>query len=547
MAQRLQRSSLELEHAVDARRERRAEAELAVALEPPYGVGGQGAGGGVVGAVDGAPVPPLLVLQRVGPVEEAQHLHRAREGYRVLHAVLHQVQRLPREDFTVGRGDVVLGVEHVGERYVLVPAVGAGGVLAPQGVDGDGRERYGGQLDVHHTRLHIVALARRGREVEVGAQLGRVADARRGGAVEVVVAVRGVLVVVAALQVHVGREAAVGVGLGVLVVLPGELEVGILVVGVVVAVDALLGDAVAGVERALVLVALVVVGLGLGGPREVGVDVAQQREVPVVAQGEVVAALLEVVAAVVLPSVGGDEHARGAALGDGEEGEGQRHRRRHILYREPCRAGHNLVAGDELALGEVDGEVGVGVVAGGVAAAAEVHHRVVHLLHPLPVQEPLALLGDDAIDDAFFGDVVESQRVGVVVGAVLAEEGAPHGVAGRVGGAVGMQGVGLEVHLHAVGLQQHAVVVNAAIAVEVGAAALEVHRHRVLRLVFHHLVHAVFRHRHQRVDIHLAPSPRAQRQQQGKHYELQRFQPLFTTLFPPFDFSSYLCIFDLQR
>ena len=150
--------------------------------------------------------------------------------------------------------------------------------------------------------------------------------------------------------------------------------------------------------------------------------------------------------------------------------------------------------------------MGVRVVASGVAAAAEVHHRVIELLHLLAVQVAFALLRDNALDDTLLRVVVVGYRVGVVLVLVLLEEGATHHLAGGVGGAVGMEGLLAEVNLHTVSLEDHLAVVYLALAVEEGAPRLEVHRHRVARLVLHQLVDGVGRDAHQRVYIGLSYS-----------------------------------------
>ena len=114
-------------------------------------------------------------------------------------AILHPVECGGFEEVGVLGGEVVLGVQHIGEGDVLVPAVGAGGCASAQGVDRDGTERDRGELDVHHAGLGVERFTGRGREVEVGADFGAVVDGGGGGGVEVVVAVGGVFVVVAAL------------------------------------------------------------------------------------------------------------------------------------------------------------------------------------------------------------------------------------------------------------------------------------------------------------------------------------------------------------
>ena len=166
-------------------------------------------------------------------------------------------------------------------------------------------------------------------------------------------------VVVAALEVDVGRKTAVGVGFGVLVVFPGYFEVAEFAEGVAVAGDALLGDAVADVEVAFVFVSQVVVAAGFGSPAEVGVDLADEGEVEVVVDGEVVAAVLKVIAAVVHPAVAGHKDTRGAVVGHGEEGEGEHQGGGYVLDGDVSGTGENLVASDELGMGEVDGEMGV--------------------------------------------------------------------------------------------------------------------------------------------------------------------------------------------
>ena len=84
---------------------------------------------------------------------------------------------------------------------------------------------------------------------------------------------------------------------------PSYLEVAVLVVGIAVAPNAGLGDTVANVKIALVFVAAIVVRLGLCRPAEVGIDLAGEGQVKEIVEGEVVAAILEVVATSRHPTV----------------------------------------------------------------------------------------------------------------------------------------------------------------------------------------------------------------------------------------------------
>ena len=98
-----------------------------------------------------------------------------------------------------------------------------------------------------------------------------------------------------------------------------------------------------------------------------------------------------------------------------EEGERQGQRSGHILDADIGRTGENLVVGNKLRLGEVDGKMRMGVVAGGVLTAAEVHHRIVDFLNLVAVQVAIALLRYDTVNDAFSAVVVVGQSVGVVL------------------------------------------------------------------------------------------------------------------------------------
>ena len=505
VADGLQEGYLEVELAVDARRQGGGVVEVAVGGKVADGVDGHVVGDAVVVLLDGRPVPALVVGDGVGPVEVFQHFDGAGDGYGVLDAVLHLVACGCGEEGGVAGGDVVLRAEGVRHGDVLIPFVRPYHVLASEGVEADAVDRQGGQLQVDETRLHVVRFAGGQGQVERFAQLRGERDTRRGGRGEVVAAVGGVAVVVAALQVDVGRETAVGVGFGVLVVLPRYLEVAVFVVGVGVALQTLLGDAVAHIDVALVAVAPVVVGFGLGGPAEVGVDVAQQQQVYLVVERQVVAAVFEVVAATVHPAVGGDDDARRPLVRDGEEGEGDGDGGGHVGQRQVGGTGEQLVARDDFRFGEVDGEVRVTVVAGGVESAAEEHDGVVHLLDAAAVQIALALLGDDARDDAFLVVVVEDDGVGQIFRLTLDKEGLAADAAVAVGRAGGGEPCRLEVHLHRVGFQRHVLIFDRPLAVEVGAAHQDVQLDGVFGLVVHHILQRVGRDGHgggHGVDMH---------------------------------------------
>ena len=276
-----------------------------------------------------------------------------------------------------------------------------------------------------------------------------------------------------------------GVGLGILLVFPFDFEVAELLESGAVARDAFFGDAVADVEVALVFVAHVVVAFGLGCPTEVGVDFADEREVDIVVDGKVVAAVFEVVSPVVHPAVTGHEDAGGAVVRHGEKSEGENERRGDVLDGDVGRAGEYFVAGDEFGAGEVDGKVGVVVVAGGVLPAVEIHDRVADFLHARAVEESVALLGDDTGDEAFVGVVVEDDGVGHVFIVTLLEEGASGGFAAGVGHGLCIERLLVEVHPDFVGLEFHSVIFYNTFVVQLGLAFVDVDGNGVGGLVVH--------------------------------------------------------------
>ena len=331
--------------------------------------------------------------------------------------------------------------------------------------------------------MGVVGFAEGCSEIEGSAYLSIIGNAGGGGAVEVVVAVGSVFVVVAALEVDVGRKTAVGVGFGVLVVFPGYFEVTEFAEGVAVAGDAFFGDAVSNVEVAFVFVAFVVVAAGFGCPAEVGIDFADEGEVDVVVECEVVATVFKIVAAVVHPSVAGHEDAGGSVVGHGEEGEGEDEWSWNVLDGDVGGAGEDFVAGDEFGVCKVDGEVGMGVVAGGVLATVEVHDGVADFLDARAVKESVALLGDDTGDDAFAGVVVEGDGVGHVFVVALFEEGTADYFAVGVGNGLCIEYLAVEVDVNGFGFEFHAIIFDDTLRVELGFAFVDVDGYGVGGLV----------------------------------------------------------------
>ena len=124
--------------------------------------------------------------------------------------------------------------------------------------------------------------------------------------------------------------------------------------------------------------------------------------------------------------------------------------------------------------GEVDGGMGVGVVAGGVLAAVEIHDGVVDTLDARAVEETVALLGDDAGDEAFVGIVVEDDGVRHVFVLALFEEGPAVDLASGVGDGTGAEYLLVEVDTYIVGFEFHAVIFDGAFGEELCLAFVDV-------------------------------------------------------------------------
>ena len=178
-------------------------------------------------------------------------------------------------------------------------------------------------------------------------------------------------------------------------------------------------------------------------------------------------------------------------MGKGEEGERHRYRCGHVFDGEIGGAGHYLVVHDKLRLGEVDGVVRVGVVAGGILSFAEVHHRVVDFLDFLSVQEAIALLGDDAVDDALLGVEVEGDGVGAVFGVALFEIGFAGAAAAAVVHSGGVYDVGVEIDAHGIGFEFHILVMHHTLFVDESATVVEIESHRIFGFVLDDVLHGV--------------------------------------------------------
>ena len=251
---------------------------------------------------------------------------------------------------------------------------------------------------------------------------------------------------------------------------------------VFVAVD---GGEVGEEDVAAIGVAAGVVALGREAPRAAGVDFAEEFEVEAVGEGEIVAALAQVEAAGGLVAVGGHDEAGGVFLVDGEETVGDGDGQGHIGHDEIGGAEERLLAGGDFGAGELEVEVGVVGVAGGVLGVLEIEVAIAGAFGVDAAQIAGALGGFHVVDEALLALEVEGHLATFVVFAPLGVDGLALEVAGAVGYAGGAHERGVHVEGDVVGLETHVLILHIGLSVEVGESALGVVDEAVFGAVFH--------------------------------------------------------------
>ena len=464
-------------------------------VEAVDGVGALGAGGGVPRFALAREVGAAVEVEGGGEVDVLEELEGGFEGDAVLHAVA-PLEQGGVEKLGLGGGERIGHLSGVGQGEFFVPPLFADGFAATQGLkarDGEGDVGQGdGEGGVAHVLRHVAG-GRKG-EAERG---NAVVETHRRGAGALGVGQRGVergeigAFVVFGGEVDAGGEGGVGVRLRVGTVAPLHFEGGLFgVVGeVFVAVD---GGEVGEEDIAAIGVAAGVVALGRESPGAAGVDFAEEFEVEAVGEGEIVAAVAQIEAAGGLVAVGGHDEPGGVFLVDGEEAVGDGDGEGHIGHDEIGRAEEGFLAGRDFGAGELETEVGVLGVAGGVLGVLEIEVAVAGAFGVDAAQIAGALGGFDVVDEAFLALEVEGHLATFVVFASLGVDGLALEVAGAVGHAGGADERGVHVEGDVVGLEPHVLILHVGLSVEVRQSALGVVDEAVFGGVFHRGVDAGF-------------------------------------------------------
>ena len=203
------------------------------------------------------------------------------------------------------------------------------------------------------------------------------------------------------------------------------------------------------VEIAVVLVALGIGAARAESPRAFGVYFARKGKVYIVADGEIVAAVAQIKAAVVVVAESGHYHARRIFFAEREVAERHRERERKPGEHHIGRTGDYVLARTHLGLGELHVKMRVVVVvAGGVASVLYVV-AVVHVFFSESARQiAFALLRHHIGDYAFRGLEVVAHRLGLVVGTPFVEHRRTLDFADAVGSPYGIHRVVAEIHLY---------------------------------------------------------------------------------------------------
>ena len=344
---------------------------------------------------------------------------------------------LPPEWVEAGNGDIEVGQGHRDARVAHVLRQVGSGRKRHSDAGERGAPAHGGGTRTLRQRLRVVE---RGEVVALIARRGEV-DAR--------------------------RKRAVRVRLGVLAVAPLHLET-LLLGEVGHTLLARSGVLVAEEEAARVSVALAVVARRRDSPGALGVDLPQELQVPLVAHGEVVAAVTQIEAAGVLVTIGGHDESAAVTLGEGEEAVGDGEGHRHVGNDEVGGTEHHVLARAHLGTREREIEVGVRVVAGGVSSVLQVDHSRGVALRPRAGEESVLLRRVHVVDERLLALEIELDGVGVVGVASHLEDGLSLDtvLGGGVGGTHGRDIALVHIHSDAVGGEVHVLVLHVGVAVE---------------------------------------------------------------------------------
>ena len=216
---------------------------------------------------------------------------------------------------------------------------------------------------------------------------------------------------------------------------------------------------ITGQERTIVSIAFPVVRRSRQTPGALGIDLTDQFQVHLVADGEIVATVTQIETAIGLITIGRHDQTAGITLRKGEEAVRHRQRQRHICHHKIGRTEHHVFTWAHLRTRKCQIEVGVRIVTGGVATMLEEHLSVGTTLGDLTGEETLILLGIDRCDQTLLRLEVKGHRIALILIITHLEDRCTSQFhLGAVHRSCSMHQVTVEAHGDTVALQIHILV-----------------------------------------------------------------------------------------
>ena len=201
------------------------------------------------------------------------------------------------------------------------------------------------------------------------------------------------------------------------------------------------------IEGAGILIALGIGRLCRQAPRTTRVDFTRQCQIGILAQRQIVTAIAQVEATVIVLAEGWHQNTALVLLAEGEITEGYRNGQWQVFQYHISWARHYILLGFDLGLGELEVEVRMlMVVTGGVSAVLDVIIVILGLLGDAACEEAFTLLGDDVGGVAALGLEVVFHHLGLIFAAVVLEHRVTDQVAHCVGNADGLYLAAVHVH-----------------------------------------------------------------------------------------------------
>ena len=295
----------------------------------------------------------------------------------MLHTVLPVLSKAGVHELTLLGIDLVGHVTSITHRDLLIPAFLAGTLLPLERIElGHGYSQFGQRhtdsrvahvLVQSHTSVNAHTDTR-----ELGAPRYRRGTCRLGPGLRIIHGGEVVLLVTRRSEVYAGLQRRERIGFLVLTVAPLQLKTGLFrIVGHIPFTRN--GVLVTEEELTAVTIALTVVRGCRQAPRTFRVDLTQQLQVHLVADGKVVTAVAQIKTFFHLVAIGRHNQSATITLGKGEEAVRDGQRQGNVGHHKIGRSEHHVLTRTHLRPRHGQIEVGMRIIAGGITTMLEEH------------------------------------------------------------------------------------------------------------------------------------------------------------------------------